>query len=355
MERRRFLAAAGAVGVGGLAGCLGDAGLFETETTTGREPPLVADRPDAVYVPTHVEGMEMAGTADVGGLKAAVTYSYPHRFWVVEKDGGEFVTKRVSPTGDDGVHLMTTVWDPETGHVVPNTGLSVEIARDGELVSQEVVYPMLSQRMGFHYGANFPLSGDGTYDVTVSVGGVQANRFGSFEGRFTSAASGTVAFEFSERALGDVGYRLLEERQGERAAVRPMEMQMEMGSVPVGRAPETLPGTPLGRGTSGDAVFLGSVVDDERFGSDPYLVVSPRTPYNRFVVPGMSLTAAVDDRSATPLAAGLDSELGFHYGAPVGDLSAESSVEVRVETPPQVARHEGYETAFLEMPPVELA
>jgi hypothetical protein len=30
------------------------------------------------------------------------------------------------------------------------------------------------------------------------------------------------------------------------------------------------------------------------------------------------------------------------------------TLELRVTTPPQVARHEGYETAFLEMPPTEL-
>ncbi|SFR38659.1 Fe2+ transport protein [Halogeometricum rufum] len=350
MDRRRFLSAAGAAGVGSLAGCIGVPDLLERRS---REPPVVADRPAAVYVPTHVDSMEMAGTTAVGDLRAAVTYSYPHRFWVVERDDGAFVTKRVAATAEDSVHLMVSVWEPETGLVVPNTGLSVAIRREGELVSQEVVYPMLSQRMGVHYGANFPLDGDGTYEVEVSVGGLDANRFGSFAGRFADPATGTVALEFATRTLNDITSESLADRQGERGAVRPMEM----ATIPVGRAPETLPGASLGRGTSGDAAFLGSVVSADRFGDDPYVVVSPRTPHNGLVLPGMALEASIDGGASFdgPLGAGLDPELGFHYGAPAPGLADGETAELRVETPPQVARHEGYETAFLDMPTVTLA
>jgi hypothetical protein len=280
-------------------------------------------------------------------------YSYPHRFWVVEKgDDDAFVARETAITEADSVHLMASVWDPETGRVVPNTGLSIEISRDGSLVSQEVVYPMLSQRMGFHYGANFPLPGDGTYDVSVSVGGLDANRFGAYEGKFGSPAEGTVRFEFSSRALNDVSYRTLDERKGERAAVKPMQME----AMPVGRAPERLPGSSFGRGSTGDAVFLASVVTDERFGEDPYLAVSPRTPYNRLVIPGMALSASADGGASFSgsLTAGLDPDAGFHYGAPAPGLTGSETLEIAVDVPPQVARHEGYETAFLDMPPVTL-
>jgi hypothetical protein len=47
----------------------------------------------------------------------------------------------------------------------------------------------------------------------------------------------------------------------------------------------------------------------------------------------------------------LDSELGHHYGI-TGNLSPGDTLEIVVESPPQVARHRGYQTAFLEMPNV---
>jgi hypothetical protein len=316
------------------------------ETRVRGTPPVVENRPDAAYVPTHVEGMETLGVTDVGEMKVGITYSFPHRFWVVENEGGEYVTTKVEVRQDDAVHLMAVPWDPETDVVLPNAGLAVEITRDGGLVSEEVIYPMLSQRMGPHYGANVPLPGDGTYEVRVSVGGVDVAKFGSFEGRFASAASNTLEFEFSERALNDVTYRMLPEKQGQRGAVRPMEME----AIPTGDAPTSLPGTSLGRGTSGDVVFLGSVVDAERFGSRPYLAVSPRTPHNGLAVPGMALSATVGGSKSVELVPGLDPGLGFHYGASVSGVSADQSVEVSVDIPPQVARHEGYETAFLDMP-----
>jgi hypothetical protein len=45
----------------------------------------------------------------------------------------------------------------------------------------------------------------------------------------------------------------------------------------------------------------------------------------------------------------LDSDLGHHYGTSV-DLSGGDTVDIVVESPPQVARHRGYETAFFDMP-----
>jgi hypothetical protein len=350
-NRRRFLAAAGATGLAGLAGCAG----FST-TTYDAAPPLVANRPDAVYVPSHVEGMNMVDTAEAGDARVAVTYSYPHRFWTVEQDGTEFTTRQVEIGRDDTVHLMATVWEPETGVVVPNTGLSVEISREGELVSEEVVYPMLSQQMGFHYGANFPLDGNDVYDVRVGVGATSVNRFGSLAGRLDDPATATVSFDYREGERNEISYTEFGEgRRGQRDAVAPMSMEM----VPVGRVVDgdAVPGDPLGRATVGDLVLRGYAVEADRLGDDPFLVVTAATPYNELVVPGMALSADVP-REDVPdfsgrLEPGLDPELGFHYGAPVPGLSSQA-VELTVEIPPQVARHEGYETAFLETGTVTL-
>jgi len=63
MRRRRFLApSTGFVGSATLAGRLSSLG-FETESAW-RDPPLVDDRPDAVYYPAIVEGMGMYETAE---------------------------------------------------------------------------------------------------------------------------------------------------------------------------------------------------------------------------------------------------------------------------------------------------
>jgi hypothetical protein len=332
MKRREVLAGVGAAAITSLAGCGGVSGLFARPA------------PEGVYVPDHVEGMEMVGTASLGDIRVALTYSYPHRFWTVERDGEGYGTSRVDIADDDTIHLMAIPWDPETELVLPNTGLSVEIRNQGDLVSQEVIYPMLSQRMGFHYGANFPLDGDGTYEVTVSVGGLSIPRYGGYEGRFGEAAEATIPFEFSADALSSIPYRQLEDRRFQPGAVDPMSMD----AVPTGFAPEPFPGSPLGRGTSGDAVFLASAATADRFGPDPYLAVSARTPYNGLVIPGMGLSASVGGSDPVRLDAAVDPELGFHYGRVVPDLTPSSDVAVAVDVPPQVARHVGYETAFLE-------
>jgi hypothetical protein len=349
MRRRRFL---GTVGVGLTAGLAGCSSLFQT-TTAGREPPLVENRPAASYIPTHHEGMQMLGTADAGDLRVALTYSYPHRFWVVEQEENGFGTRRIDVGPDDAVHLMSTVWDPESGMVIPTTGVTVELTNDADFLQQEVVYSMLSQRMGVHYGGNFPLDGDGTYTAQVQVGGVSADRYGAFADRFGEPATATIEFEYSEAARNDIPYTMYPDEQGQRGAVPPMDM----GMLPLGRAAD-LPGTSLGSGTSGDARFRASLVDADRFGGS-YLAVSAATPYHEFVLPGMGLRATVtrDDAEVFTgrLRQALDPEAGFHYGVPVEDLQADDTVTLSVETPPVAARHEGYETAFLEMADVTLS
>jgi hypothetical protein len=221
------------------------------------------------------------------------------------------------------------------------------------LVADRLFWPMLSQQMGFHYGANFPLEGDGTYEVRVAVGGVGLRRFGAFEGRFGEPGTAAVSFEYSERDRNDLPYTLLSDRQGDRGALE----VMTMGEAPVGRTPDSLPGAPLGMGSLDDVQLRATRVTADRFGGDPYLAVVAETPFNGVVLPRMGLSARVatgDGDVETDLRPALDPALGFHYGASVPDLTADGTVTVTVGTPPVVARHEGYETAFLETGTVPL-
>ena len=58
---------------------------------------------------------------------------------------------------------------------------------------------------------------------------------------------------------------------------------------------------------------------------------------------------------SVPLEEGIGPCLGHHYRAPIdpGALERGDELTIELETPPQMARHEGYETAFLEAKSVQ--
>jgi hypothetical protein len=331
-----------------LSGSLTLAGCSSlVETRAAGVPPVPENRPDAVYFPSHVEGMAMSGTATSGDFAMGLMYSYPHRFWNVN---GDDVSLTEIET-DDAVHLMASVWDPETETVLPDTGLSAEIYRDGSLVSQEAIYPMLSQPMGFHYGANFGLDGEGTYEVRLSAGALSTRLTGAFEGRFAEPATVEIPFEYSEAAKEEIAFRTLEERVATPGAVDPMPMEM----LPTSFAPleSELPGRVLGAGRSNDARLVVTALESPPSGVDAdgtYLAVSARTRYNRMVIPAMALSGrlARDDGTVYDGAfeRTLDPDLGYHYGAVVDDVASGDELTLSVDVQPQTARHEGYETAF---------
>lgn len=358
MHRRAFLRTVGAGAAGGLAGLAGCLG-FETESIwTGG--PVVEDRPDAVYVPSAVEGMAAVGTTELAdGTRVALFYTYPHRFWTVSDDS----RTRVPVRDGEVLHCMTAVWDPETGTVLPRAPRAT-VRRDGREIDSALLWPMLAQRMGYHFGDNVELDGDGAYRVDVDLDPLGVRGLGSFAGRFGEATGATFDLQFATSDVLDLSVRRVpEQRRGTRDAVDPMDG----GGRPVGRAPSVseLPGTILGTGRSGDVEVVATLLDeppdgvdstgDGASGSDPYLAVSARTPYNRLALPAAGLSAAVDGSdSAVPLFESVEERLGHHYGAKI-PAAPERRVEVTVDAPPQVSRHDGYETAFFDVAPVELA
>ena len=400
LSRRAFLAA-GAATTGALAGCIGGDdedgngnGGNETNGDEGDgEPsspdvvnssnapttPSVEDPPDAVYLPTHQESMEHLETVEAGEYAVMPMLTYPHKFWLVSG------TEREAVTPDStGVHLMATVWDAETGEVLPvDTGAQLRLTRDGDLVDQRAPWPMISQTMGFHFGDNVPLPEQGTYAVELDLtplGGDTVRKTGEFADRFTEPRTVRFEFEFDqefqESVVNGVEY-LEEDRWGDRGALEPMagmggmdgEMEdgagdddmddggdgndseggMEMGMPFSDLQPaDAYPGEDLGTPTSGDATFVVRYLEETRLSEDSgYLLVSPRTPYNR--VPLADMALSVEGSLEGELVQTLDSELGHHYGI-AGDLASGEQLDLVVESPPQVARHRGYETAFLEMP-----
>jgi hypothetical protein len=362
MRRRTYLTGLAGAGAAALAGC---SGLVETRAIPS-SPPVLSNRPSAVYFPTHVEGMRMSGMAASGEYRFGLMYSYPHRFWNVNGTSASMT----EIAEEDDVHLMATVWDPETNTVLPDTGLSLEISKGDELVSEEVIYPMLSQPMGFHYGANFGLDGDGTYTVTATVGGVSTRRTGGFEGRFEDPVSADIEFEYAQAERDEISFERTMDRAGEPAARAPM-MMGGMGdgdggmSMPLSVLPEPadLPGTTRGEATSGDARLVVQSLASPPSGVEgtadaQYLYVSARTPYNRMVVPAMGLEGTLTRDGETvfegELVRTLHPEAKYHYGAAVPSVESGDTLSLSVTVPPQVARHEGYETAFLEMADTEV-
>jgi hypothetical protein len=359
MKRRDVLTGIGGIATTattGLAGCLGlGGGDGGVETRNARIPPVVENRPDAVYYPTHFESMEMVGANRSGDQKIAVMYTFPHRFWTTET--GTDIEK-VSIRKEDTIHLMTSVWYPDSGMFVTDAAPSIQVTKGGDpVVSNNNPWAMLSQPMGFHFGDNIALAGEGTYTVTVETSAPSTRRTGSISG-VGDRATAEFEFEFARSKLEDLSYFKFPDKKGSKGAVKPLDM-----AVPLSYAPEEdeLPGDVLGTGTSGDAtVIVSRLADAGRMGaneSENYLVVSPRTPYNRYIVPQMAVDAAIERGGDTPfdgrLTPTLDPEYGFHYGAVVPPIDPGDGITVEFVSPAKVTRHEGYETAFLRMDPVE--
>ena len=365
--RRRTLLGLGAGLSAALAGCASvigsddgtpasataDANGTDAATPAGGETTTGTDG-RGVYVQPFYETTSMQGTARSGRYAFATMFTVPHTFWTVT---GRTV-EETERTATDSIHLMASVWDAETRTVLPETGLSVEILRDGETVSQEVIYPMVSQPMGFHYGANFTLPSDGTYTTRLSVGGLSIRRTGDFRGAFGEPATVDVPLAFTEETRSAVTTSAVEQG-GKPGALAPTTS----GPVPRAIAPTSaaLPGEVLGETTSDDAVFVLAQVSpppgvDAEHGS--YLAASARTRYNRLLLPAMALEATVSRDGETvfegPLRRTLDPDLRYHYGAATPPVESGDTVRLEVPTPPQVARHEGYEEAFLDLSPMEL-
>ncbi|WP_440764774.1 DUF7350 domain-containing protein [Natronorubrum sp. DTA7] len=404
MKRRRVLytgVAAGALAVG--AGCFGDddGGDEGDDDEDGGDDgfdalPRVEDPPNATYLPSHRDGMIALETVTAGEFALSPMLSIPHFFWTMPGP------TEVDPPADDAVHLMATVWDPDTEVVIPvAVGSTIELTKDGESVSERSPWTMISQGMGFHLGDNVPIDGNGTYTATVSLESISDIRLtGELADRFDEGVTATFEFEITDEARHDMVDRIEffdEDRWGDRDAVPPMgqgsdehgdhddehgdgdrddehdnhgdsddhedgdgdhdhghghhDHEMPYSSLPPA---EDLPGDLLGEPTLDDGVYATTVLsagsrfvdDDER-----YLAVSPRTPYNRCVLSQQSLSIRLErdgetvaDPELTPT---LDHELNFHYGVALEDVEAGDELHIVVESPPQVSRHQGYETAFL--------
>jgi hypothetical protein len=350
MHRRRFLeTGVAATGALALAGCLGS----NASGSGGDDNPAWV-REDAVFVPEHATGMEMVGMAREGRYRVALTYSSPHAFYLVQ--GATVERAGIQPA--DSTHAMVSVWDGPTDTVVPAANIQTTFRRDGEVHDRSSLWPMLSQPMGLHFGDNVTLPGDGEYTVEVRISPTSARRTGDLREGLDEQVSFSFPFQFDDGELDRLPLTL-PNNIGDRDAISPVEM----AAVPTAQLPpaEEFPARVRGEATSADCVFVVATVEEPPAGIEgtgPYLVVSARTPYNRYPLTLMSLSARLD-RGGTTVFEGtptptLDPELGYHYGTVLEDIESGDQLTLSVDSPTQMARHDGYQTAFLEMADVTL-
>ncbi|WP_323171224.1 iron transporter [Natrialba sp. PRR66] len=364
MRRRDALAAGGsALSVSLTAGCL------ETLRREDAWRELVVDPPDGVYVPPHVDEMLPYARTTAARRELSLLGSRPHSFWTVA--GAE--RSRADVRSRHALHLMVVVRDAETGVIHP-APVTVRIrsggtSDDGEQIDQRDLWPMLSQRMGPHYGDNVSLDGDGTYTATIRVGPTSADPIGSLAGDFGTTTV-DLEFEYEAAAIDALERRLIDadEGRGESDALEPMgdhdgdARGRDHGSAELAFDHEGA--TRLGSETSDDIVYVAALVeDDARTAAEtdvPALAVTARTAYNRYALPFASLTATISTDGDRIAGESLDGTIGprhgHHYRTPVDPDTLErgDTLSIGLETPPQMARHEGYETAFLEPTTVRL-
>ncbi|MEY7850688.1 hypothetical protein AB7C87_15980 [Natrarchaeobius sp. A-rgal3] len=390
--RRREALAAGGVALGtASAGCLSSL----RREDAWRE--LVVDPPDGVYVPPHADEMVTVGEATDGGREVSLHVTRPHSFWTLA--GAE--RSRAAVRSRHDLHLMVDVRDVGSGVIVPSTvtttiqsGTEAETATNGgESTDRRTLWPMLSQRMGVHYGDNVALEGEGTDAVTVRVGPTLADPIGPLPTELEESASVDIPFEYDPATIEGLERRLIDanEGRGEPDALEPMGNHGDGSNAanyrdgssndghgdglgndghgddlsvggPVDRSPFDRAGaTRVGSASVGDLDCIVVIVTDLDRGEanadtaeSVALAVAVRTPYNRYPIPFATLSATIA-REGNGIAAGslrevIDPRDGHHYRTDVDPALLErgDQLAIIVETPPQLARHEGYETAFLE-------
>lgn len=353
MRRRAFLQCGSASLLSVLPGCLSENAAEETGSEDSEsefdDPSPPWSTPDSVYYQGHRKGMKMIGTAQRDNRTIALTYTYAERFWSVT---GEKTQRVAVEDGYNAIHLMASVWHTETNTVLPvDSGLRVSVEQNGETVTERALWPMLSQRMGFHFGDNIEFPSQEEYSLVVDIGNTTIERFGPLSNTFQE--SGTVSFplDFRRTKRNEIPISDVLNRRGENDALSPMEMEM----LPLSVAPSTaeLPGRVIGEESSGDAEFVVTTTD---VSDGTRVVVSPRTPYNQYVLPMMALSVTVERDGTRQEEATLSAAIGpqrtYHYRTVLEQVESGDELTLSIDTPPQVARHSGYETAFLDMPDV---
>ncbi|ELY94934.1 hypothetical protein C482_17713 [Natrialba chahannaoensis JCM 10990] len=366
MRRRDALAAGGSL-VGTLstmltAGCLD----FETLRREDAWRELIVDPPGGIYVPPKIDGILEYDSETESGLEISLSAMRPHSFWT----GAGTERARADLRSHHTLHLMASVRDAESEVAVPTTVTTrIEHADSGDstdspdatdtantaadTVDQRTPWPMRSQRMGFHYGDNISLPGEGTYKATIRLDPPTIHLADEFADRIDQPVTITIQFEYNPAAIDVLERTLLDEGEGrgERRALEFMGHASEPVSPTSSAVAHSATGddivVTLGRADVSDGAQVSSEATE-----DTQLAIGVRTRYNRYPVPfaGLSVESVRDGgrQYITEAQETIDPDRGHHYraGFEEGILESADELAVSLDVPPQVALHEGYETAF---------
>lgn len=320
---------------------------------TGRgldEMPHKATPPEGAYIPEHMDMMKMIGMETAERLMVSLSYTRPHEFFLVTGTR----TNNVEIQTSDTMHLMTMVHDMQTGAIAPQVEPTITVSRDGDELVSNQPWPMLSQPMGFHFGDNVAVSGQAAYRFDVTVNAAQSVLPDELGDVFTKQSI-TFEAEFDPASASELGQKHTGDEAGTAGALPPMEM--DGMSIPQQPAYDEFPIELTGPQYTDDlGVAVGTHDDPTSLGftdGEIALVAATQTKYNRYPLGFMGVEATVtrdgDEVFADELSSAVDGELGHYYGAGTPALEVGDTVDLEFTTPPQVARHRGYERAFLEL------
>lgn len=354
MDRRQFLGTLSGATVVALAGCSNGTDDTPTNQSTPTDTETPTDQQDlrGAYVLDHKDEMQMFGVKSDGRLKTALMYAVPHEFYLTTGTR----TQKVEIQTQDTMHLMVSVWDDESNVLPPSVEPSVTIYRDGEQQTTVNPWSMLSQQMGYHFGDNLQIRGEGNYRFEVELNSESSRLSGDLVGVFDET-SFTFEQQFNPFDVQSLD-QMTVENADEAGAIPPMDM--EMMPTPTQPAFSEMPIEMTDAQYTNDmGVAVGTFDSPGTFGIDTeqYLVVSPQTRYNRYLMPLMSVEATVTRGEETlydgSLNSSLHEDLSLFYGAGTPALEQGDTVSVSFNAPSQLARGLGYEEAFLALDNLE--
>jgi uncharacterized protein involved in high-affinity Fe2+ transport len=136
--------------------------------------------------------MVPVGQSTWEGMKIAARTSAPATFILLNGSKQQMVM----PTAKDSFHLMVLTSDSATGYPIPYSSVWATISKDGKVVFDERLWPMVSRYMGPHYGNNVALPTAGVYKLTLLVSPPQAARHMEYQGLWLKPHRVSMSFRW---------------------------------------------------------------------------------------------------------------------------------------------------------------
>jgi len=135
------------------------------------------------------------GEAVWDGMAIQARTSAPATFYLF--DGTS--QRLVKPTAKDSFHLMVTLSDSESNYAIPYSSVWATIRKNGKIVFDERLWPMISRYMGPHYGDNVALPTAGLYHLTLLVSPPAAARHLEYKGLWLKPHRVNLTFRWVPR------------------------------------------------------------------------------------------------------------------------------------------------------------